>query len=45
MPAQAGLQMDIDKCEFSKKKVKYLNMIITTEGIEIDGEKTEAIQK
>ena len=40
-----GLQVDIDKCEFNTTKVKYLGMIVTTNGIEIDTEKVEAIQK
>ena len=40
---QQSLQVNIDKCEFSTKKVKYLGIIITTDGIEIDTEKTNAI--
>ena len=40
-----GLQIDIDKCEFNTTRVKYLGMIVTTNGIEIDAEKIEAIQK
>ena len=31
------LQVDIDKYEFFTTKVKYFVMIITTNGIEIDG--------
>ena len=30
---ERGLQVDIDKCEFSVTKVKYLGLIVTTEGI------------
>ena len=37
--------MDIDKCEFSTKKVKYLGIIVTTDGIEINTKNVEAIQK
>ena len=40
-----GLQVDIDKCEFNTTRVKYLGMIVTTNGIEIDAEKVKAIQK
>ena len=40
-----GLQIDINKCEFNTTRVKYLGMIVTTNGIEMDMEKVEAIQK
>jgi hypothetical protein len=41
----AGLQLDIDKCEFEQKKVKYLEYIIDSEkGICVDSEKVEAIR-
>lgn len=39
------LQVDIDKCEFSTKKVKYFSIIVTINSIEIDTKKTKAIQK
>ena len=39
-----GLQVDIDKYEFNTTRVKYLGMIMTTNGIEMDTEKVEAIQ-
>ena len=42
---EQSLQVDIDKCEFSMKKIKYLNMIVTIDGIKMDMEKTEAIQR
>ena len=42
---EKGLQVDIDKCEFSVTKVKYLGLIVTTEGIKMDPEKIEAILK
>ena len=42
---ERGLQVDIDKCEFSVTKVKYLGLIVTTEGIQMDSEKIEAILK
>ena len=42
---ERGLQVDIDKCEFNTTRVKYLGMIVTTNGIEMDAEKVEAIQK
>ena len=39
------LQVDIDKCEFSVTEIKYLGLIVTTEGIKMDSEKIEAILK
>ena len=33
---KAGLQLDSDKYEFFVKEVKYLNLIITPEGIKMD---------
>ena len=42
---ERGLQVDIDKCEFSTTRVKYLGMIVTTDGVEMDLKKTEAIQR
>ena len=38
-----GLQVNINKCKFNTTRVKYLGMIITTNGIEIDTKKVEAI--
>lgn len=35
---EAGLQIDIDKCEFEVTKVKYLGLIVTPDGIEMDPE-------
>jgi len=40
---EAGLQIDIKKCEFSTKRTKYLGFIVSTEGIEVDPEKIEVI--
>ena len=37
------LYLDIDKCEFHKKEVKYLGLIISTEGIKMDPEKVSTI--
>lgn len=39
----AGLQIDIDKCEFETTKVKYLGLMITPNGIEMDPEKVSTI--
>jgi hypothetical protein len=39
------LQLDIDKCDFDTKEVKYLGLIITTEGIRMDPEKLKAIKE
>jgi hypothetical protein len=41
----AGLQLDINKCEFKQKKIKYLGYIINSKnGICVDPEKVEAIR-
>jgi hypothetical protein len=41
---QAGLQLDIDKCEFGVTKTKYLGFIIeANKGIQMDPAKVEAI--
>ena len=40
---EAGLQADIQKCEFSVTKMKYLRFIISTEGLEVDPDKIQAI--
>jgi hypothetical protein len=39
----AGLQLDVDKCEFHKTEVLYLGLVITTNGIRMDPKKVEAI--
>ena len=39
------LQMDMDKCKFLTKKVKYLGMIVTTKGIKMNVKKTDVVQK
>jgi hypothetical protein len=41
---ERNLQLDIDKCEFDVKEVKYLGLIITTEGIRMDPEKVAVIR-
>ena len=38
------LQADIKKCEFSVKRTKYLDFIISTDGIEVDPEKISAVK-
>lgn len=40
----AGLQIDIKKCEFHTTSVKFLGLILTTEGIKMDPSKLEAIE-
>jgi hypothetical protein len=43
---KAGLQVDIDKCEFETKKVKYLGYVIEAEvGLRVDPEKIMAIRE
>jgi hypothetical protein len=39
----AGLQIDIGKCEFKAVKTKYLGIMVTLEGIEMDLAKVQAI--
>lgn len=40
----AGLQADIQKCEFNVTRTKYLGFIVSTSGVEVDPEKTSVIQ-
>ncbi len=42
---EAGLALDIDKCEFEAKSVKYLGFIVTAgEGVSMDRAKVKAIR-
>ena len=36
--------LNINKCEFNFKKMKYLNLIITFDDVKINSEKVKAIQ-
>ena len=38
-----GLQVNVDKCKFSVKRIKHLGLIISTDGISMDPEKVQAI--
>ena len=40
---KTGFQLDIDKCEFFVKEIKYLNLIITPESIKMDQKKFSAV--
>ena len=40
---EAGLQIDIAKCEFETKRTKYLGLIVTPDGIQMDTEKVKTI--
>lgn len=40
----AGLQVDINKCEFSVTRTRYLGFIISTKEIGVDPDKVEAIK-
>jgi hypothetical protein len=42
---EAGLQIDIKKCEFHVQSVKFLGLIITTQGIRMDPAKLKAIEE
>lgn len=41
---EAGLQIDINKSEFYTTKTKYLGLIVSTTGLEMDPEKVKAIR-
>jgi hypothetical protein len=38
-----GLYININKCEFSVKEVKYLGLIMSMEGVKMDPKKLEVI--
>lgn len=40
---EAGLQVDVQKCSFEVTEVKYLGLIITTHGVQMDMEKVCAV--
>ena len=40
---KAGLQININKCEFSVQETKYLGLIISNKGLKMDPEKLKAI--
>jgi predicted aspartyl protease len=40
----AGLQVDIKKCEFNVTRTKYLGFIISTDGIEVDPDKVSVVR-
>ena len=42
---EAGLQADVDKCEFHVTETKYLGLIISVDGIRMDPAKVKAIQE
>ena len=42
---QASLYLDINKCQFHVQEVKYLGLMITTEGLKMDPRKVETIVK
>ena len=41
---EAGIQADVDKCEFHVTETKYLGLIISTDGIKMDPSKVDAIK-
>jgi hypothetical protein len=40
---EAGLQLDVDKCEFYKAEVTYLGYVVSTDGIRMDLNKIKTI--
>jgi hypothetical protein len=41
----AGLQIDVKKCEWHVTETKYLGFIVTTEGLRVDPEKVAILEK
>ena len=42
---EAGIQADVDKCEFHVTETKYLGLIISIDGIKMDPAKVDAIKQ
>ena len=40
---EAGLQADIDKCEFHVQETRFFGLIVSTEGIQMDPQKIQTI--
>ena len=40
---EAGIQANVDKCEFYVTEIKYLGLVISTNGIKMNPTKVEAI--
>ena len=40
---EAGLQLDIEKCEFHVQETKFLGLIVSTEGLRMDPEKVNVV--
>ena len=40
---EAGVTLNLDKCVFSTKQVKFLGHVISSNGIEVDPDKLKAI--
>jgi hypothetical protein len=44
--SETGFQLDVDKCEFEQKRIKYLGYVVDVDkGISVDQEKVEAIRR
>ena len=41
---EAGLQVDIKKCEFSVESTRYLGFIVSTDGVSVDPAKVSAVR-
>jgi hypothetical protein len=41
---EAGLEVDVRKCEFHITKTKFLGLIVSIDGLEMDPEKIEAVR-
>ena len=40
---EAGVTLNVDKCVFSTKQVKFLGHVVSSNGIEVDPDKVKAI--
>jgi len=43
-PLQMGLDLKPEKCEFHKETIRYLGLIISTNGISMDEDKVETMR-
>lgn len=42
---EAGVTLNLEKCELSKQEVKFLGHILSTGGIKLDPDKTKVVRK
>ena len=42
---EAGLKLNPSKCKFFRRSVKYLGHVVSSEGLQVDASKTDALEK